>query len=130
MVETFLKVLIEPSGVTATTKEAEEHDSSSGDESTMQWFPILKTEKKVMVLERELYFENTVLATWKESQAKELQSHQGGQKHLGRRPPEDNNHFLQLGRAQIQIHVAEIVAKASHLNLRLAPINCCDPHDR
>ena len=46
MVETFLKVLIEPSGVTATTKEAEEHDSSSGDESTMQWFPILKTEKR------------------------------------------------------------------------------------
>ena len=40
--KTFLKVLIEPSGVTATTREAEEHDSSSGDESTMQWFPILE----------------------------------------------------------------------------------------
>ena len=130
MVETFLKVLIEPSGVTATTKEAEEHDSSSGDESTMQWFPILKTEKKVKVLERELYFENTVLATWKESQAKELQSHQGGQKHLDRRPPEDNNNCLIFRKAQIQIRVAEIVAKASHLNLGLAPINCCDPHDR
>ena len=128
MVETFLKVLIEPSGVTATTREAEEHDSSSGDESTMQWFPILKTEKKVMVLERELYFENTVLATWKESQAKELQSRQGGQKHLDRRPPGDNNQFFIFGKTQI--HVAEINAKASHLDLGLASINCCDPHDR
>ena len=89
-----------------------------------------KTEKKVMVLERELYFENTVLATWKESQAKELQSHQGGQKHLDRRPPEDNNNCLIFRKTQIQIHVAGIVAKASHLNLGLAPINCCDPHDR
>ena len=33
---TFLSVLIEPSGVTATTREAEEQDSSSGEESTMQ----------------------------------------------------------------------------------------------
>ena len=33
---TFLSVLIDPSGVTATTSEAEEQDSSSGDESTMQ----------------------------------------------------------------------------------------------
>ena len=81
-----------------------------------------------MVLERELYFENTVLATWKESQAKELQSHQGGQKHLDRRPPGDNNQFFIFGKTQI--HVAEINAKASPLDLGLAPINCCDPHDR
>ena len=33
---TFLSVLMDPSGETATTREAEEQDSSSGEESTIQ----------------------------------------------------------------------------------------------
>ena len=36
---------MDPSGETATTREAEEQDSSSGEESTIQWFPILSKKK-------------------------------------------------------------------------------------